>query len=53
MTKPFTLSNFKIRLWDANDLVVMVQEYYNELEDTIQAELPLKRIWALVQEDEE
>ena len=43
---------FKIRLWDANDLVIMLQENYELLPEDIQAELPLKRIWTLVQEEE-
>lgn len=43
---------FKIRLWDADDLVGMLQDNYDRLPETIQAELPLKRIWTLVQEEE-
>jgi restriction system protein len=43
---------FKIRLWDSSDLVAMLQTYYEQLPDDIQAELPLKRIWALVPEEE-
>jgi restriction system protein len=43
---------FKIRLWDADDLVRMVQENYDKLPEDMQAELPLKRIWALVTESE-
>jgi restriction system protein len=39
---------FQIRLWDADDLVRMVQRYYEQLSDDFQAELPLKRIWTLV-----
>lgn len=39
---------FKIRLWDANDLVSMIQNHYTELPEEIQAELPLKRVWMLV-----
>ena len=50
--KEATRQFFKIRLWDANDLVQMLQEYYDNLPDAIQAELPLKRIWALVQDEE-
>ena len=44
---------FKIRLWDADMLVKMVQENYERLPEDIQAELPLKRIWILVPEEEE
>ncbi|MEN6443520.1 MAG: restriction endonuclease [Methanoregula sp.] len=43
---------FEIRLWDAEDLVRMIQTHYEDLPDDIQAELPLKRIWALVLEEE-
>lgn len=39
---------FEIRLWDSGDLVRMVQAHYDALPDTIQADLPLKRIWTLV-----
>ncbi len=44
---------FKIRLWDAGDLVQMVQDNYEKLPASIQAELPLKQIWTLVTEEEE
>ena len=44
---------FKIRLWDADMLVKMIQENYELLPENIQAELPLKRIWILVPEEEE
>jgi len=44
---------FKIRLWDAGHLVRMLQDYYEQLPADIQAELPLKRIWGLVEEEEQ
>jgi restriction system protein len=44
---------FKMRIWDADTLVQMIQEYYEKLPAAIQAELPLKRIWTLVQEEDE
>lgn len=44
---------FKMRVWDADTLVQMVQEYYDKLPASIQAELPMKRIWMLVQEEDE
>jgi len=43
---------FEIRLWDAGDIVRMVQEHYEQLPEAIQAELPLKRIWALAIDEE-
>ena len=50
--KEATRQFFKIRLWDSNDLVSMIQTYYEQLPDEMQAELPLKRIWALVPDEE-
>lgn len=44
---------FKIRLWDAEDLVKNIQKYYDRLPKDIQAELPLKKIWILLPEEEE
>lgn len=44
---------FKIRLWDANDLVQMIQENYENLPEDIQTELPLKKIWVLIPQAEE
>jgi restriction system protein len=44
---------FKIRLWDGGDLVQNLQKYYDKLPDNTKAELPLKRIWILVPEEEE
>jgi restriction system protein len=43
---------FEIRLWDAGDLVAMIQEHYNQLPEAIQAELPLKRTWILVSSED-
>jgi restriction system protein len=44
---------FKIRLWDQSDLVQAIYRTYDKLDPEIQAELPLKRIWALVREEDE
>lgn len=38
---------FRVRLWDAGDLVNAILARYEELPEEIQAELPLKRIWTL------
>lgn len=43
---------FEIRLWDSDDLIQALQAHYEKLPDTLQAELPLKRMWALVPGDE-
>jgi restriction system protein len=42
---------FRVRLWDASDLLNALFEYYERLPATIRAELPLKRIWALAMEE--
>lgn len=43
---------FEIRLWDQTDLVQAVQEAYDRLDDQLQAELPLKRTWVLLVEED-
>jgi restriction system protein len=45
-------SFFKVRLWDFGSLVDAMLNSYERLPDDLQAELPLKRIWALVKEEE-
>ena len=42
---------FEIRLWDAGDVVDAVLRHYDQFPEDLKAELPLKRIWTLVQED--
>ena len=36
---------FRVRLWDQGDLIGQILENYDKLDEEIQAELPLKRIW--------
>ncbi len=56
-TKPLTTDArndfFKVRLWDQGDVVDAVLQNYDRLGDEIKAELPLKKIWILVNEDGE
>jgi restriction system protein len=40
---------FEVRLWDAGDLVAALQKNFENLSEEVQAELPLKRIWLLVE----
>ncbi|MBI3466357.1 MAG: restriction endonuclease [Planctomycetes bacterium] len=42
---------FKIRLWDQGDLVDALLENYERLDDQIKGELPLRRIWVLVDDE--
>jgi restriction system protein len=44
---------FKIRLWDQGDLVDSILQNYERLDDEIKAELPLKRIWIMVDDEAE
>lgn len=44
-------SFFSIRLWNQGDLLEEITKYYDKFGDELKAELPLKRIWALVEGD--
>lgn len=44
---------FKIRLWDQSDLLQAIYRSYDRLPEEIQAELPLKKVWVLVREENE
>ncbi len=44
---------FRIRLWDQGDVVRAVLGNYERMNEEVKAELPLKRIWALVKEEAE
>lgn len=46
------LSFFTLRLWDADDLIAAIERNYDNLPKELQGELPLKRIWTLVVEEE-
>jgi restriction system protein len=43
---------FAVRLWDSDGLINAVLRNYDGLPDKLQADLPLKRIWALVPEED-
>ncbi len=47
------LNFFSMRLWNRNDLLDAVFQYYEELPEDIQNEVPLKRIWTLVEEEDD
>ena len=44
---------FKIRLWNQGDVVDAVLQNYERLDDAIKADLPLKRIWVMVNDEAE
>ena len=39
---------FKVRLWEAVDVVAAVKEHYDRLPAAIRADIPLKQVWTLV-----
>lgn len=45
-------SFFSIRLWDQDKIVEEILRSYEKLDDSIKAELPLKKIWTLVEDIE-
>ena len=44
---------FQLRLWDADDVIQRVEELYDRLPQEMQTDLPLRRIWTLVPDEEE
>ncbi len=46
-------SFFSIRLWDQDKIVEEIMKNYEKFDDSIKAELPLKKIWTLVEESED
>jgi restriction system protein len=42
-------SFFQIRLWDSGDLLKAIFKNYDRFPDQLQAELPLKKVWAMVE----
>jgi restriction system protein len=43
---------FEIRLWNSDDLIQMIQTHYDAISEDMKADLPMKRIWMLVPEEE-
>lgn len=42
---------FNVRLWGQRELIEQIQQLYDKLDDEIKAELPLKRIWVVAEEE--
>lgn len=42
---------FKVRLWNQSDLIEQLLANYDKLEQSIQSEIPLKRIWLVANQD--
>lgn len=43
---------FRVRLWDQNDLIDQFLANYDKLDEGLQAEIPLKRIWVVASQEE-
>lgn len=43
---------FRLRLWSQSELLAALFAHYDNLDDDIKAELPLKRIWTVAAQDE-
>ena len=43
---------FRVRLWDQDSLIDQIFEHYDKLDEDTRAELPLKRIWVAVPDDD-
>lgn len=44
---------FEIRLWDASDVIDALQRHYADLPEATRADLPLQRVWTLVEDAED
>ena len=42
---------FEVRFWDRNDIIEELLKHYDKLSDQLRAEIPLKRIWTLTEQD--
>lgn len=42
---------FEVRFWDRNDIIDELLKHYDKLSDQLRAEVPLKRIWTLTEQD--
>ncbi|WP_274307973.1 restriction endonuclease [Solibacillus daqui] len=47
VTKEIPKQFFKLRLWDANDVIKEIFNHYDQLSIEIRSEIPLKQIWVL------
>ena len=43
---------FKVRLWSRIEIINEFLKHYEQMDDEIKQEIPLKRIWVLEQDDD-
>lgn len=51
--KELAMSYFRVRLWSQKELLEQLFANYENLDEDLRAELPLKRIWMVAAQDEE
>ena len=51
-SKEMAASFFRVRLWTQKELLEQLFKQYEQLDEDIRAELPLKRIWTVTAKDE-
>jgi restriction system protein len=51
--KELATSFFKVRLWSRKELLEQLFAHYDELDEDLRAELPLKRIWTVAAQGDE
>ncbi len=51
--KEMAASFFRVRLWTQKELLEALFAHYDQLDEDLKAELPLKRIWTVAVQDEE
>lgn len=51
--KELAASFFKVRLWTQKELLEQLFAHYDQLDEDLKAELPLKRIWMVAAQEEE
>ena len=51
--KELATSFFRVRLWTQKELLEALFEHYDDLEEELKAELPLKRIWTVAAQNED
>jgi len=50
--KELAASYFKVRLWTQKELLEQLFAYYDQLDEDLKAELPMKRIWMIAAQEE-
>ena len=52
VTKEIPIQFFRVRLWDQGDIIRELMNVYEDLDEDIKSEIPLKKIWTLAEIDE-